>query len=49
MIFKKLKDNQNKMKLHGRKQKVTASIILSLRLLFVEPQLALSNSKTFQS
>lgn len=49
MIFKKSKSNQNKMKPRGRKRKLTASIILSLRLLSSEPQLASSNSKTFQS
>jgi hypothetical protein len=37
------------MKPRGRKRKLAASIILSLRLLFGEPQLASSNSKTFQS
>lgn len=49
MIFKKPKGNQNKMKPRGRKRKLAASAILSLRLLFGEPQLASSNSKTFQS
>ena len=49
MIFKKPKGNQNKMKPRGRKRKLAASAILSLRLLFGGPQLALSNSKTFQS
>jgi hypothetical protein len=49
MIFKKPKGNQNKMKPRGRKRKLAASTILSLRLLFGEPQLASSNSKTFQS
>ncbi len=49
MIFKKPKGNQNKMKPRGRKRKLAASAILSLRLLFGGPQLASSNSKTFQS
>lgn len=49
MIFKKQKGNQNKMKPRGRKRKLTASAILSLRLLFGGLQLASSNSKTFQS
>ncbi len=37
------------MKPCGRKRKLAASAILSLRLLFGGPQLASSNSKTFQS
>ena len=45
MIFKKPKGNQNKMKPRGRKRKLAASAILSLRLLFCEPELASSNSK----
>jgi hypothetical protein len=45
----KPKGNQNKMKPRGRKRKLAASAILSLRLLFGGPQLASSNSKTFQS
>ena len=49
MIFKKPKGNQNKMKHRGRKRKLAASAILSLRLFFGEPQLVSSNSKTFQS
>jgi hypothetical protein len=49
MIFKKPKGNQNKMKPRGRKRKLAASAILSLRLLFGGLQLASSNSKTFQS
>jgi hypothetical protein len=49
MIFKKPKDNQNKMKPRGRKRKLAASAMLSLRLLFGGPQLASSNSNTFQS
>jgi hypothetical protein len=49
MIFKKPKGNQNKMKPRGRKRKLAASAMLSLRLLFGGPQLASSNSKTFQS
>ena len=49
MIFKKPKGNQNKMKPRGRKRKLFASAILSLRLLFGGLQLASSNSNTFQS
>ena len=49
MIFKKPKSNKNKIKPRGRKRKLAASAILSLRLLFGGPQLASSNSKTFQS
>ena len=49
MIFKKTKGNQNKMKPRGRKRKLAASAMLSLRLLFGGPQLASSNSNTFQS
>ncbi len=49
MIFKKPKGNQNKMKPRGRKRKLAASAMLSLRLLFGGPQLASSNSNTFQS
>jgi hypothetical protein len=45
----KPKDNQNKMKPRGRKRKLAASAMLSLRLLFGGPQLASSNSNTFQS
>ena len=51
MKFKKLKylsGNRNKIKPRGKKRKLTACIILSLRLLFGGPQLASSNSKTFQ-
>ena len=42
MIFKKPKGNQNKMKPRGRKRKLAASALLSLRLLFGGPQLASS-------
>jgi len=52
MKFKKLKyltGNPNKMKPRGRKRKLAASVILSLRLFFGGPQLDSSNSKTFQS
>ena len=48
-IFKKRKDNSNKTKPRGRKRKLAASAMLSLRLLFGGPQLASSNSNTFQS
>ena len=50
MIFKKPKGNQNKMKPRGRKRKLAASAMLSLRLLFGGPQLASasSNSKNVQ-
>jgi hypothetical protein len=48
MRFKYLTGNPNKIKPRGRKRKLAASVILSLRLLFGEPQLASSNSKTFQ-
>lgn len=37
------------MKLRGRKRKLAASTMLSLRLLFGGQQLASSNSNTFQS
>jgi hypothetical protein len=51
IIFKKLKGNQNKMKLRGRKRKLFASTMLILRLLFggLQSASASSNSKTFQS
>ena len=45
----KTKGNKNKMRPRGRKRKLAASAMLSLRLLFGGPQLASSNSNTFQS
>lgn len=49
MKFKNLTSNQNEMKPRSRKRKLATSVILSLSLLFGEPSLALSNSKTFES
>ena len=50
MIFKKPKDNQNKIKPRGRKRKLFASTMLIIRLLFGGPQSASasSNSKNVQ-
>jgi hypothetical protein len=49
MKFKNLTSNQNEMKPRSRKRKLATSVILSLCLLFGEPSLASSNSKTFES
>ena len=46
MIFKKPKGNQNKIKPRGRKRKLFASTMLSLRLLFGGPQSASASSNS---
>lgn len=43
-IFKKRKDNQNKIKPRGRKRKISATIVLTLSLLFCRLRLSSSHS-----
>ena len=45
-IFKKRKDNQNKIKPRGRKRKIFATIALALSLLFGKPRLSSSQSSS---
>lgn len=45
-IFKKHKDNQNKIKPRGRKRKIFATIVLALSLLFGKPRSSSSQSSS---